>query len=113
MPSRLTTALGQFEEDALETRILSPGRAQLIHRADGDERPSLMMPMRSQSRSATSRMCVEKKTVFPDSQCSFISCLKRWLDLGSRPTIGSSRINRGGVAMSAPMRASFCRMPWE
>ena len=56
---------------------------------------------------------LDKKIVVP----SFFSCRRSrrisWMPCGSRPLVGSSKINRGGRRISAAANPSRCRIPCE
>ena len=75
--------------------------------------PLRKMATLSQSFSATSSTCVEKKIAPPFRQCSRMSSLSRCEAVGSRPTKGSSMMMSFGSWRSAEMIASFCFMPCE
>ena len=72
-----------------------------------------MMATLSQSFSATSSTCVEKKFAPPTSHSSRIMPLSRCAAFGSRPTNGSSMMMSFGSWIHAAMMASFCFMPCE
>src|ERR1700733_8480437 len=75
--------------------------------------PRAMMPMRSASRSATSRICVVMMMVAPARTRSVRMSFTCRAAAASRPVSGSSSIRSRGSWMSAPASASFCRSPRE
>src|SRR5690606_10726499 len=75
-------------------------------------RPPLMIAIRSQSASATSSVCVERKTVPPWAVKARKRSLIRRAAFGSRPTIGSSTTISSGWWTNAELISSFCRIPW-
>ena len=72
-----------------------------------------MMATLLQSFSATSSTWVEKKMAAPRSIIARMCCFRVKAALGSRPTKGSSNRRSRGSSMRAPIKASFCFMPWE
>src|SRR5690554_5260347 len=58
--------------------------------------PFAIIPIRSQTFSATSKTCVEKNTVLPLSACSRIISFITKEECGSKPVIGSSKIQLFG-----------------
>jgi hypothetical protein len=56
-------------------------------------------------------VCDERKTVRPSALTSPSKAWKLCCTRGSRPEIGSSRINRSGSCMTASIRPSFWRFP--
>lgn len=81
-------------------------------RPEATSLPDLMTETVSQSLSATSSTCVEKNTAHPSSHISRMSAFSVWVDSGSSPTKGSSRIRSLGSCTRAPIIASFCFIPW-
>ena len=79
---------------------------------DATSLPVFITETVSQSLSATSRTWVEKNTAHPESHILRIMVFRTWVDSGSSPTNGSSRIRSLGLCERAPIIASFCFMPW-
>ena len=84
----------RFQHDAssssrnTSSRLSSPLTSSIV--PERISRPPLMMATLSQSFSATSSTCVEKKIAPPASHSSRIMPLSKCAALGSRPTKGSS-----------------------
>ena len=76
-------------------------------------RPRSMMPMRSASRSATSRICVVSSTALPARVRARSRSFTTRAEAASSPVSGSSRIISFGSWISAPASATFCFMPRE
>ena len=72
-----------------------------------------MMPMRSQSSSATSRLWVDMKTVAPSAARSRKMRFSSRAPRGSMPTVGSSTMRMRGAWISAAAMTRRCFMPCE
>ena len=73
--------------------------------------PSRMIPTRSQRCSTSGSWCDEMNTVRPSVRTSSHRCSNSSCTKGSRPAVGSSRINRSGLIMNAATRPTFCLLP--
>src|SRR5438105_823694 len=69
--------------------------------------------MRSQSRSASSRLCVHRKTVRPSPRSATMNSRTVLAASGSKPVVGSSRKRTRGSCNAARAMAIFCFMPRE
>src|SRR5258708_5153996 len=70
-------------------------------------------PIRSQSSSASGRLCVVRKMVRPSARKALMKSSTTRAASGSRPLVGSSRKITWGSCSKARAIASFCRMPFE
>ena len=70
-------------------------------------------PMRDETRSASSRLCVEITIVCPRSRKSSTSSRTRRAVCGSRPEVGSSSRMTGGECSRAVRSRSSASCPWR
>ena len=97
--SLVDVCLGELEEKSFQVGIAVLVFSQLIHGAVSDQDTLVDNPHSvADSFGDLQDMC-GKRTVPPASQCSRMVLLKRADERGSRPTMGSSRIRRGGWLM--------------
>ena len=76
-------------------------------------RPSLIIAVRSQVRSISSKIWEDIKIVFPRCFSSNTNSIKRFCINGSNPLLGSSKINSSGSCIKAQIIPIFCFIPLD
>src|SRR5664280_2516537 len=75
--------------------------------------PARMMLTRSHSDSTSARIWLDSNTVRPSALTSRMQSWNTASISGSRPDVGSSRINNSASDTSAATNPTFCRFPFE